>query len=409
MFDISNFANLQAGKQLEAKKASGGLPGSIWQTYSAFANTSGGVILLGVEEKKDKSLHIVGLQNPEKMLEEFWGIINNKQKVSSNILFDKHVQITEVEGKRIIMIEVPRAELSVKPVYLNEKPFAETYRRNGQGDYHCSEPMIKSMFRENGLQTPDMKVLTDMTIDVFDYESVKKYRKIFITSRPVHIWNLLDDLDFLQKIGAIKSNGDGKQHPTAAGLLMFGSDHEILHEYSNYFLDYSENFDPNNRYTDRFVSCSGDWSGNLFDFYFRVINKLFQNIKTSFHISGEQYRVEDTPIRVAIREALLNCLLNADYHGERGILVRNYPDKFIFENPGGFRISLPDALSGGISSPRNSVLMKMFYLIGLVERYGSGIPIILSAWAEQGWETPTYKELFDPDRTILTLSFDKRG
>jgi len=107
---------------LEVKKATGGLPHSIWETYSAFANTNGGLILLGVDENSDKILNIVGLENPEKHISDFWNTVNNSQKVSFNIFFDRHVQIVEVENKKIIVIEVPRADRTLKPIYLNEKP-----------------------------------------------------------------------------------------------------------------------------------------------------------------------------------------------------------------------------------------------------------------------------------------------
>jgi predicted HTH transcriptional regulator len=64
-------------------------------------------------------------------------------------------------------------------------------------------------------------------------------------------------------------------------------------------------------------------------------------------------------------------------------------------------------LRGGISDPRNKTLMKMFNLIGIGERAGSGIPDIYEVWKDEGWETPKIQERFNPDRTVLTLSFTK--
>ena len=58
----------------------------MWETYSSFANTDGGVILLGVEEKKDGSLIPVGVDNPEQMVKDIWNTVNNQQKVSVNLL-----------------------------------------------------------------------------------------------------------------------------------------------------------------------------------------------------------------------------------------------------------------------------------------------------------------------------------
>ena len=89
MIDFTNIEKYKENNRIEAKKAIGGLPRSIWETYSAFANTLGGIILLGVEEHADKSLHPVDLPDPEKLIKDFWDIVNNANKVSANILSDK--------------------------------------------------------------------------------------------------------------------------------------------------------------------------------------------------------------------------------------------------------------------------------------------------------------------------------
>ncbi len=93
---------------------------------------------------------------------------------------------------------------------------------------------------------------------------------------------------------------------------MFGEEYNIVRSYPEYFLDYRELLDPTTRWSDRLESSSGDWTGNLFDFYFRVYNKLIRNIKTPFKMVGGN-RVDDTPIHKAVREALANCLVNTDF------------------------------------------------------------------------------------------------
>ena len=124
MIDLLHLENYQENNRIEAKKAQGGLPQSIWETYSAFANTLGGVILLGVEELADKSLHAIGLPEPERLVKEFWDIVNNENKVSVNILADKNVTIEEVDGKQIIVITVPRAQRYDRPVYIAMNPLS---------------------------------------------------------------------------------------------------------------------------------------------------------------------------------------------------------------------------------------------------------------------------------------------
>lgn len=408
MIDFSNIEKYKENNRIEAKKALGGLPRSIWETYSAFANTLGGVILLGVEELADKSLHPVDLPDPEKLIKDFWDIANNANKVSVNILSDKDVTVENIDGKRIVAIRVPRAQRSDKPVYIDGNPLSGSYRRNGEGDYKCTKEEVQAMMRDAAIKTQDMLVLENMELDAFDYDSVKRYRIRMKTYRPGHVWEELEDAEYLYKLGAVGRSGDGKLHPTAAGLLMFGYEYEIVKEFPAYFLDYQEQFDPNTRWTDRIVSSSGDWSGNIYDFYFRVYNKITQDIKVPFKLEGGD-RIDDTPVHKALREALANCLINADYYGRQGIVIIKKKDIITLSNPGGFRIDVEAAKSGGVSDPRNSALIKMFNLIDVGERAGSGIPNIFSVWKKQGWSAPVIAESFEPDRITLSLTIGKGG
>jgi predicted HTH transcriptional regulator len=408
MLNLNELNKYREGNRLEVKKAEKGLPHSLWPTYSAFANTNGGYILLGVEELPDKSLHAIGLNNPDKWVSDFWSIVNNSKKVNINILLDKHVCIETVDGKPIIVIEVPRAERGFKPVFLDEKPYSETYRRDGEGDFRCTAQAVDAMIRDKGEKTQDMLILEKMSLDVFDYGTLRSFRNRMRSTRPGHVWDGLQDIEFLQKLGAINIGADEKRHPTAAGLLMFGYEYEIVREYPDYFLDYQEQYDADARFTDRITSTSGEWSGNVYDFFFKAYNKLSQHpkIKTPFRMEGI-IRVDDTPIHKALREALANSLSNADFYGERGLVIRNRQDEIVIENPGCFRIELNEALSGGVSSPRNSVIMKMFTLLDIGERTGSGIPSIYQAWQDEGFDKPRYTESLSPDRTVLSLAFAK--
>ena len=406
MIDFSNIEKYKENNRIEAKKALGGLPRSIWETYSAFANTLGGIILLGVEEHDDKSLHPVDLPDPEKLIRDFWDIVNNANKVSANILSDKDVTIEDIDGKRIVAIRVPRAQRSDKPVYIDGNPLSGSYRRNGEGDYKCTKEEVQAMMRDAAIKTQDMLVLENMELDAFDYDSVKRYRIRMKTYRPGHGWEELEDVEFLYKLGAVGRSSDGKRHPTAAGLLMFGYEYEIVKEFPAYFLDYQEQFDPNTRWTDRIVSSSGDWSGNIYDFYFRVYNKITQDIKVPFKLEGGD-RIDDTPVHKALREALANCLINADYYGRQGLVIIKKKDVITLSNPGGFRIDVEAAKSGGVSDPRNSTLIKIFNLIDVGERAGSGIPNIFSVWKKQGWSAPLINESFEPDRITLSLALGK--
>ena len=131
MLDLNNLQRYREDHRIEAKQALGGLPESLWETYSAFANADGGVILLGVEELEDKTLHALDLLDPQWLIEDFWAIVTDPRYVSENILTEDDVQIHEVDGKHIIAITVPRWE---RLVYVGGDPWRGSYRRSGEGD-----------------------------------------------------------------------------------------------------------------------------------------------------------------------------------------------------------------------------------------------------------------------------------
>ena len=135
---------------VEAKEALGGLPESLWETYSAFANASGGVILLGVGEREDHSFRVLELLDPEELLEEFWAILRNPGFVSVNLLTEEHVQVLRDEGKCIIAIFVPEAPATEKPVHLLRDPWRHSYRRVGEADKRCSKEEVEEMLRQRG-------------------------------------------------------------------------------------------------------------------------------------------------------------------------------------------------------------------------------------------------------------------
>ncbi len=410
LFDITKFDAYKEDNRREVKKANGGLPTSLWDTYSAFANCYGGVIILGVEENKNGSWRTTGLcvADKGKLLKQFWDTVNNRKKVNINILKDDDVETYDLNGDLIMVIYVPMAKRDQKPVYLNDDLFGSTFRRNHEGDYRCTRLQVKTMLRDQAENTMDMEVLDDVPMEDLNYETIQGYRNRHRTLRPGHPFERLNDTEYLRSIGAaVISREDKELHPTAAGMLMFGDEYNIVRHFPEYFLDYREMLDPLIRWTDRLHSSSGDWSGNLCDFYFRAYNKMSLDIKTPFAMQGGD-RIEDTPVHKALREALANCLINADYYGTRGVVIKKEPKKIVFENPGYIRTGKIQMRKGGESDPRNKALMKMFNLINIGERSGSGVPNIFNTWEDEGWKEPTIEERFDPDRTILTLEFVKK-
>ena len=138
--------------RIEAKQATGGLPHSIWETYSAFANTSGGVILLGVaENKKDKTLYPVDLPDPNRLIAQFWEGINDKNIVSANLLKKEDITVEKVDGKEIVVICVRKAKRVERPIYIGNNPKTGSYYRSGESDLRFTAAQVEKLLQESKL------------------------------------------------------------------------------------------------------------------------------------------------------------------------------------------------------------------------------------------------------------------
>jgi ATP-dependent DNA helicase RecG len=211
----------------EFKSAKGGLPGSLWHTYSAMANTDGGCIVLGVEQQPDGFV-ISGLTDPAKMRQDFWNAVNDRGKVSVNLLADQSVTVETVASQRALVIRVPRATRHQRPVYVGQNPLTGTYRRNFEGDYHCTENEVGRMLADRGDEPADCRILEGFTVNDLDEASLQQYRQRFSARSPAHPWLGEELLGFLTRLGAWrKDRTTGQEGLTVAGLLMFGKDQAI--------------------------------------------------------------------------------------------------------------------------------------------------------------------------------------
>lgn len=378
---------------LECKRSEGNIPNSIWETYSAFANTQGGLILLGVEEHPkevdpSKRFTFEKINNPGLRLKEFWDTINSN-KVSANILTDDNVGICNVRGTDIIYIEVPQAEYKTKPVYINDNINKGTYKRNYEGDYHCTEADIKAMLRDASASGNDSTLLVGYTMEDIDFKSLESYRIEFKTKNPSHVWNGTNDEDFLKNMGCYaRERSTGKSWLTTAGLLMFGKGLSIRERFDNIRLDFIDesNLLPGSRWSDR-LTYDGSWENNLYNFMRIVMPRLVSNLKRPFRLEG-MARVDDTPIHEAIREAFVNMLIHSDYLIDGVLKIIKRDNGYLFSNPGNLKLPVKAIYEGGHSVARNPRIQNLLRMIGYGDNIGSGFPAILASWSKENWRKP---------------------
>jgi len=394
--------------EVEYKSGKNGFPKELWKTYSAFANTNTGVIIIGVKENKENLL-VEGLNNQqiEKYKKQFWNECNNPNKVSRNLISNEDLKVVEFKNKKLMAIKVPFANRTERPVYLTQNPLRNTYKRNHEGDYRCTDDEVKRMLADSSAELKrDSLILEHFTVDDFDPSTVKKFKQLFTSSKPDHPWHALEDIDLFKKIGAYRIDRKTKNEGiTLAGLLMFGKEDSIKEQEAlpDYFPDFREQLsnDPDVRWTDR-ICPDGTWECNLLQFYLRVWPKLSSTLPKPFKLNNDE-RVDETPTHIALREAFVNALVHTDYSQGGSIIVELDMEKFVFSNPGSLLVSIHQYYAGGISECRNPALQQMFMLIGRAEKAGSGVDKIMSGWQQSHWRKPFLEIEHQPSRVLLTL------
>jgi ATP-dependent DNA helicase RecG len=405
---LEDLSLLRESVELEFKAAQGAegqgeVPKDFWLTYSAMANAHGGVVVLGLTEKNGV-FSVAGLANADKVRSDLFNNLNNTGKVSTNLLIDTNVQEVALDGRKVLVIHIPQASRKQRPVFLNGQPLGNTYLRLNDGDRKCDDESVKRMLAEQVEDERDARILPGFDMGDIDPESLRIYRQMLKDEKPGHPFLEQDDLTFLSSLRAWRRDREtGVSGLTMAGVLMFGTWAAIQEACPHYFVDYQERPEAKTepRWVDRLVP-DGSWTGNLFEFYRRVYRKLVSELKVPFELKDGQ-RQEDTPVHVALREALVNTLVHADYTGRLSVLVVKRPDMFGFRNPGRLRLPLEQVIRGGDSDCRNRILHQMFLMIGLGERGGSGMPKIFSGWTSQQWRQPLLREKDDPEQTLLEL------
>ena len=402
---------LKVGERIsfECKKAENNIPKSVWETYSSFANTIGGIIVLGITENikfvgEANHFEITGVNHPQKLRKEFFDTLNSN-KVNRNILTDTDVEIIDYEGVSLMCITVPQADYRQRPIYINGNMMNGAFKRNYEGDYHCTEEDVKAMIRDANDSGNDGLLIEHYNIDDIDSATLSAYRNRFRTANPDHIWNDYADKEFLLNIGAYtKDRNTGREGLTLAGLLLFGKGLSIRERFDNIRMDYLDytNLEEESRWSDR-LTYDGRWENNLYNFFMRVQSKLISDIKRPFSLKGME-RNDDSLLHKAIREALTNLIIHADYMLTGILKVEKYDNRFVFSNPGSLKIPVVDIYEGGHSKARNPHIQAIFRMIGLGENIGSGFPTILEACKKENWRKPILSERPDLHLVELTIS-----
>lgn len=370
---IENLQQQYESYALEFKEAQTSLPDSFWETYSSFANTAGGYILLGVRENP---WEILGVKNPDKMLKDLCNSANNKSLVNYNLLENQNLQVHTIDNKKIISVYIPELSDTKKPLYLKGNPL-RAYIRINEGDYQINESDLKR-FTRNAQPALDSELLDNYIFEDLDIGSVLSFKNLLHARYPSRNYLAMNNLDFLQTIGAYQIDRQDGRHlkMTIACLLFFGKYNAIRQKFPRFHLEYLNHRNCKNkeRWSDRV--CTGDLEYpelNVFSFFQLLREKLRATINDKFELDQNSERKSSAELQEALREALANMLIHADYFdGETDIKVTVEDLFYTFTNPGKMLITKSQFFTGGVSHPRNTTLITFFRIMGISDRAGTG-------------------------------------
>ena len=399
---------LEEGLHTEFKLAKTKVPLDFYETYSAFANTDGGDIYLGIVEESEKVKDIPGIANWPIYQKTILDTIASKDKCSKSTLDDSSFEAIPLpNGRFVLKVHVDELPRNDKPLYLNGD-FTKAYIRRGSGDYPASKSQLISFLNDVRQGSYDFSVNSfGFGIESIEKESLQSFRKLLQERNPFEIDASLDDEGFLLSAKMLRES-DGKKLLTNGAILMLGNSDAISTVYPTFFLDYQENPREGSRYDYRLCSIDSLTHCNVFDFFQTVRARAKTMLPAPYETEGGQ-EISGDRIFEAFTEALVNGLCNADYLSGASLLLVATPTEMLFRNSGKPYISVDDMIAGGTSEPRNTEIMRFFRLLRFSQRTGYGVSNIYSAMREYGYPTPSLSIHSSPDYTELRLFFFGRG
>ena len=349
----------------EVKEARSELPKNIWESVSAFANVSGSWIVLGVSQK-GKKFEIIGVENPEKLEQNFTTVLRSRSKF--NVLINPKCLKYNIDGKIVLAFFISSSEQ--KPVYFNS--LANTFIRTGSGDQRANDLEIDALFRDQSFGVRSDLVVEGLSFRDLNTRSLMTYRNRVKSQNPQLPYNDLPDEEFCEKLGFTK-NGT----LTYGGLLVLGNGETIRKNFTDFWVDYLEipgtsYANAKTRYTFRIQEQE-----NLWEYYNVLIQRLRNYADNPFRMGDNGFAYEDETQLDALREGLVNMLMHADYFSVMHSTIRVFSNRIVFQNPGRFYIDIEEAKKQAISKPRNPVIARFFRWAKLAENAGFGFDKML--------------------------------
>jgi len=352
----------------ESKKAA--------QLVTAFYNSRGGKIILGVEDKSRKP---IGIKEPQKTEHRFTQIIRHWCKFDE----EPKIEFIKYKNKDLIIIHCPKGKDTPYFVRGESKPRV----RIGSSNVVANKEEIARLYREGSSRSFDIETVPKADINDLNLKAIKQYLK------ESHLTNKLNEKHFFEVIskeGFVSYNKNTREYvPTYAGILLFGKHPQINIPYSTILADRYKGIDMV-EWIDK-----NEFNGNLFELIDKCENFFLRNMKTAAKAVG--FRTEhktEYPID-ALKEALINALVHRDYLEKENIMIRMFDNRIEIISPGELLRPLTiENLENLNYKPksRNKIIVDVFLRRKLMDKRGSGILRMREAMKEWKLPEPRFEE-----------------
>lgn len=379
-------------QKLECKEARNSIPRSLLETLSAFSNThGGGIVLLGVGDAP--TFPILGVENIDRLQTAIANMCAQELEPPIRPQFSLH----NISGRPILVIEVPEAGASEKPVYIKARGiYHGSFIRQADGDHQLTEYEVLKLLENRGQPRHDMELIDKAYESVLDLEAIDD----FVNRIRQRSQGPIGDADKTTILRAthVISEKEGTLVSTVAGLLMFGKMPQFFFPNLRVTFLVYPNIDPNQPGPggERYL-VSEPIEGNIPVILKRILLLLGRHLHKRTVVTGSMEREEPWEYpREALREALANALLHRDYSTQaRGsqIQVALYPDRLTISNPGGLfgTVTLDNIDQPDVQQARNSALMRIAEDLGIVENRGGGVGAIIASMRKYNLSPPLFK------------------
>lgn len=359
----------------EAKEALDKLPANVWESVSAFSNSSGGWIVFGIKQK-GKRFEVQGVNNGEKTESDFLNTLRNGEKFNFKLFPQGHKYT--IDGKLVLAFFIPSSPF--KPIYFGNP--INTFVRSGSGDRQATEMEIAAMMRDQAFGSKSEEVISGTSIGNLNPSSLETYRNYLRQFNPSLEFISYDNERFCNRIGI---SVDGEL--TFGGLLMFGNGESVRKYIRNFWIDYIEipgtsYDDASVRYTYRMPELD-----NIWECYQVIFQRLRIFADNPYDARPDGIAPDDESLLYALREGLVNLCSHADYFSAAHPTIRVFSDRIEFQNPGRFIVDPNDENLRMQSLPRNPTIIRLFRHAKLSENGGYGFYKMLQ------WKRKTGKDV----------------